>query len=693
MDAQLDRSIREVSASVVRERDPERLGPYRVTGVIGRGGMGVVYAATRDDDAYRKQVAVKLVKRGMDTDFVLARFKSERRILARLEHPNIAQLLDGGSAEDGRPYFVMEHVQGVAITAYCESKSLNVPARLRLFLSVCSAVQHAHQNMVVHRDLKPSNILVTDEGTVKLLDFGIAKLLQGGEEEAIEQTAVGLRMMTPAYASPEQALGQPVTTATDVYSLGAVLYEVLAGRPAHQWDGLTPSEIERAICRQQPEPPSAVAPKGPRKALAGDLDNIVLMALRKEPARRYATADQLAADLRRALDHRPVRARPDTLRYRAGKFLRRNRIPLAAAAVLSASLIGGTAISIWQARRAERRFELVRKLAGALIYDIHDEIRDLAGSTKARQKIVSTGLEYLGALEREAAGDPNLQWDLAGAYLRIGEVQGGTLGANLGDRKGALESYRKALGLLAGLRATAQTTQQAAAMEAKIADVLLYYGDLTGSVETYRRAQARVEPMAQRNGSVEARRQLASILQGIARAQGQQRNMAGAQAAALKVLEIRRELAETEKTADSLSSLAEAEAELSMALQRDSRAQEALPHARKALEIRLAQAEANRNNTSIQRGLILSYSHVADVLGNPTMPSMGDTAGAAEMYRKMTAVAEEVAAADPSRPSRALRPGELPAASGKRAGFVERGGGRNRGNGAVREPVARDRGR
>jgi tetratricopeptide (TPR) repeat protein len=472
--------------------------------------------------------------------------------------------------------------------------------------------------------------------------------MQGGEDETVEQTVIGLRMMTPGYASPEQALGLPVTTATDVYSLGAVLYEVLAGRPPHQWEGLTPSEVERAICRRHPEPPSAVAPKTRRKALSGDLDNIVLMALRKEPARRYATADQLAADLQRALDHRPVRARPDTLRYRAGKFLRRNRISLAAAAVLSASLVGGTAISIWQARRAERRFELVRKLAGALIYDIHDEIRDLAGSTKARQKIVSTGLEYLGALEREAAGDPNLQWDLAGAYLRIGEVQGGTLGANLGDRKGALESYRKALALLAGLRVTPETTRQVAAMEAKIADVLLYYGDLTGSTETYRRAQALIEPMAQRNGSVEARRQLASILQGVARAQGQQRDVAGAQASALKVLEIRRELAETEKTADSLSSLADAEAELSMALQRDSRPQEALPHARKALEIRLAQAEANRNNSSTQRGLILSYSHVADVLGNPTMPSLGDTAGAIEMYRKMTAVAEGVAASDPA---------------------------------------------
>jgi tetratricopeptide (TPR) repeat protein len=405
-----------------------------------------------------------------------------------------------------------------------------------------------------------------------------------------------------------------------VYSLGAVLYELLAGHPL-----------------------SAAAANPKAKALTGELGNIVSMALRQEPERRYATADQLAADLRRALENRPVRARPDTFRYRAGKFIRRNRISLAAAVVLSASLVGGTAVSIWQARRAERRFELVRKLAGTLIYDVHDEIRDLAGSTRARQKIVATGLEYLAALEREAAGDSNLQRDLASAYLRIGDVQGGALGANLGDSKGALESYRKARALLAGMRVTPDTTLQVATMEAKIAEVLLYHGDLTGSLETYRQAQKLVEPIA----TVDARRRLASILQGIARIQGLQRDMQAAQVSAMKVLELRRALSESEKTADALSSLADAEAEVSMSLQRDGKAREALPHARKALEIRLEQAAQDQNNASAQRGLILSYSHVADVLGNPTMPSLGDTAGAIAMYREMTAVAERVTAADP----------------------------------------------
>jgi eukaryotic-like serine/threonine-protein kinase len=618
-DTRLERSIRDMSKSMVSDREPERLGPYRVTGVIGRGGMGVVYAAVRDDDSYRKQVAVKLVKRGMDTDFVLTRFKSERRILARLEHPNIAQLLDGGSADDGRPYFVMEHVQGEPITTYCEKRELPVPARLRLFLAVCSAVQHAHQNMVVHRDLKPSNVLVTGDGAVKLLDFGIAKVLQGGDDDSDEQTVAGLRMMTPGYASPEQALGQPVTTASDVYSLGAVLYELLARQPL-----------------------SAADSKVKAKALTGDLGNIVSMALRKEPERRYATADQLAADLRRALEHRPVQARPDTFGYRARKFIRRNRIGLAAVVMLSVSLVGGTAVSMWQARRAERRFELVRKLAGALIYDVHDEIRDLAGSTRARQKIVATGLEYLSALEREAAGDPNLQRDLASAYLRIGDVQGGVFSANLGDTKGALASYRKARGLLAGMRVTPESTLQVATTEAKIAEVLMYHGDLTGSLETFRQAQKLVEPLT----AVEARQRLASTLQGIARVQGLQRDMDAAHATAMKVLEIRRALSENEKTADAQSALADAEAEVSMSLQRRGRAKEALPHARKALEIRQEQAARDQNNASAQRGLILSYSHVADVLGNPTMPSLGDTAGAIAMYREMTAVAERVAAAD-----------------------------------------------
>jgi tetratricopeptide (TPR) repeat protein len=364
-----------------------------------------------------------------------------------------------------------------------------------------------------------------------------------------------------------------------VYSLGAVLYELLAGHPL-----------------------SAAAANPKAKALTGELGNIVSMALRQEPERRYATADQLAADLRRALENRPVRARPDTFGYRAGKFIRRNRISLAAAVVLAASLVGGTAVSIWQARRAERRFELVRKLAGTLIYDVHDEIRDLAGSTRARQKIVATGLEYLAALEREAAGDPNLQRDLASAYLRIGDVQGGSLGANLGDSKGALESYRKARALLAVMRVTPDTTLQVATMEAKIAEVLVYYGDLTGSLEAYRQAQALVDPPT----STEARKRLASVIQGIARVQGLQRDLPGAQASAARVLELRQALNDSEKTRESRSALADAEAEVSMSLHRAGKPHDALPHARKALEIRLAQAAENPNDAAAQRGLILS---------------------------------------------------------------------------------------
>jgi tetratricopeptide (TPR) repeat protein/predicted Ser/Thr protein kinase len=331
------------------------IGPYRVMRELARGGMGVVYLAERADGQFEQRVALKLIKRGMDSDEIYRRFLAERQILARLNHPHIARLLDGGVSAEGQPYFALEYIEGTTIIAHCETRRLDVDERLRLFLDVCDAVRYAHQNLVVHRDLKPSNILVTADGEVKLLDFGIAKLLgqEAGSETGLTET--GLRVMTPEYAAPEQVAGDPVTTATDVYALGAVLYELLTWHRAHRLDRRTPAEIVRVVCEVEPEPPSAVAPGAYRRRLRGDLDTIALTALKKEPDRRYPTVEQLASDVRRHLDGLPVTARPDTWRYRAAKFVGRHRIGVAAGTAVVLSLVAGLAGTIWQARVAADR--------------------------------------------------------------------------------------------------------------------------------------------------------------------------------------------------------------------------------------------------------------------------------------------------------------------------------------------------
>jgi tetratricopeptide (TPR) repeat protein len=329
-------------------REGDRIGRYRLLQLIGRGGMGQVWLAERADEQFEQRVAVKLIRRGLDTDDILARFVQERQVLAQLGHPNIANLLDGGATEDGRPYLVMEHVEGVPIDAYCRGNGLPVADRLELFQKVCSAVQHAHRNLVVHRDLKPSNVLVTGDGEPKLLDFGIAKVLDasGGETGV---TMAPQRRFTPQYASPEQARGEPLTTATDVYSLGALLYELLTGTAPHDLTDVAPTDYARVIGETDPRPPRVNG-----RPLPDDLERVVLMALRKEPERRYATVDQLAQDLDRYRQGRPVMARPNAAAYRVRKFVLRHRAAVAAAAVIVLALLGGVVASTSMYVRAER---------------------------------------------------------------------------------------------------------------------------------------------------------------------------------------------------------------------------------------------------------------------------------------------------------------------------------------------------
>jgi eukaryotic-like serine/threonine-protein kinase len=339
-----------------------RLGAYRVTRLVGHGGMGAVYEATRADDQFDQQVAIKIIKRGMDTDFARERFTREQRILARLEHPHIARLIDGGATEDGLPYFVMEYVEGRPIGEYCDANQLSITERLKLFRQVCAAVQFAHQNLVVHRDIKPSNILAPPDGAPKLLDFGIAKLVNPDISDDPAHTRTELRMLTPDYASPEQVRGLAITTASDIYSLGAVLYELLTGQRPHRFKSYSMSEIERVVCEAETEKPSAAvaretaAPAKLRKQLAGDLDNIILMAMRKEPERRYQSVEQFSEDIRRHLEGLPVIARNDTFTYCAGKFARRHKLGIAAVTLVILSLAGGIVATTHESRiaRAER---------------------------------------------------------------------------------------------------------------------------------------------------------------------------------------------------------------------------------------------------------------------------------------------------------------------------------------------------
>jgi non-specific serine/threonine protein kinase/serine/threonine-protein kinase len=516
-------------------RTGTRIGVYQILEEIGHGGMGEVYSAVRADGQYEKEVAVKIVRGGFDSRAVLERFRNERQILASLDHPNIARLLDGGTTDDGTPYLVMELIRGKSIDQYCDQRQLSINDRLQLFVRVCRAVRYAHQRLVIHRDIKPSNILVTEEGVPKLLDFGIAKILDTAAQVEVTQ----LRPMTPEYASPEQVRGEPITTATDVYSLGVVLYQLLTGHFPYSGDTSTPHALARAICETEAIRPSTVVvkpeirrdkpsesvsadelsrlrdmtPAKLRRRLRGDLDNIVLAALRKEPERRYTSVERFVDDLRRHREGLPVTATRGSWSYRAGKFVRRHKVSMAAAAVVALAILGGIAATVREARiarrqaeiardqrrRAEKRFNEVRKLANSLLFEVHDSIKDLPGSTPARKLLVTRALEYLDSLSQEAKGDASLQRELAAAYQRIGDVQGQPRQANLGDRVGAETSYRKSLTIREGLVAAdpmnEELRRELVMGYGKLSDLLREKGDLAGAMENSGKQMATVEAL------------------------------------------------------------------------------------------------------------------------------------------------------------------------------------------------------
>lgn len=463
---------------------PEKIGNYKIIREIGRGGMGAVYEALRQTDNFKQKVALKIIKRGMDTDAILSRFRHEQQILSSLEHPFISRFLDGGMTDDGLPFYAMEFVEGIDIDIYCRENNLSIEDRLKLFRQVCSAVQYAHQNFIAHRDLKPNNILVSKDGTPKLLDFGIAKALSEAADDKTG-TATQLGMMTPAYASPEQIRGEKVGVQSDIYSLGVILYELLTERKPYYFKANRVDEAIRVICENEPiRPSSSLTPRSksrnlkaenqtsvsnghqttPKaqlqnlKSLKGDLDNIILKALKKEPERRYPSVEQFSEDLRRHLEGLPVSARPDTFGYRFSKFVQRNKVGAVAGAIIFLALVGGILATTYQARiaqsertRAEKRFEQVRKLANNVVFKYHDAIVNLPGSTAAREMLVTDAIEYLDNLAEDSGDNAELEQELAQAYLQIGKLQGSAYFANLGESQEALKSYNKSISIFEAL--------------------------------------------------------------------------------------------------------------------------------------------------------------------------------------------------------------------------------------------------
>jgi eukaryotic-like serine/threonine-protein kinase len=664
----------------------QMIGHYRVIRQIGSGGMGAVYLAVRADDEYNKRVAIKLVQAGIDTQEILNRFRHERQILAALDHPNIAKLLDGGTTAQGLPYFVMDYVEGTRIDEYSDTHKLSVRERVRLFRDVCSAVQYVHQNLVVHRDLKPGNILVTPEGVPKLLDFGIAKLMKPELfTSALDATRVEFRLMTPGYASLEQVRGEPVTTASDVYSLGVILYELLTSLRPYQVKTDSPAEILRAVCDQEPSRPSTAitradkgdaggksstpegralmrgtVPEKLKRQLRGDLDTIVLKALRKEPSRRYVSAEQLSEDLRRHLEGLPVTAHSDSWSYRSGKFVGRHKAGVAAAALILISLVAGVLATTWQARvarqeraKAQQQFNDVRRLTTSLLFEFHSAIQDLPGATPARKLMVQRALEYLNKLAQQARGDPGLQRDLAEAYLKVGDVQGNPYIPNLGDSRGAEQSYNQALQISQTL--TQADAQDWAAREylarsyKSLGEVLPVLGQPTEGLANLRQACSAFEALtAAKPDRSEFRQELAACYESLGDLEGHSGRLnlsdpVSALESYRKSLGLYQALLASEPgNKVARRGVAVLQIRMGDLLVRDD-LKAAMNNYRAALPVIQDLAASDPTNAEARRLLATAYQKVGSALED-----LGDLKGALKNYDDAAATREELMRADPS---------------------------------------------
>jgi eukaryotic-like serine/threonine-protein kinase len=670
------------AASVVQDdlAAGRMVGPYRIEREIGRGGMAVVYLAVRADGEFRKRVAIKLIKRGMDTMTVVERLRRERRILAALEHPAIARLLDGGTTPDGRPWIAMEFVEGIPVNRYCDENRLGVEERCRLMTKICQAVAYAHRNLVIHRDLKPTNILVDAGGNPKLLDFGIAKLLaaeEDGDETEAPLTRGTARPLTPEYASPEQIDGGAIGTTTDVYSLGVVLYELLAGSRPPDRD----LKVSAAAAR-------AGKDRRWQRGLEGDLDNILQVAMRAEPERRYLSMERFEKDLRLHLAGMPVEAREETLLYRAGKFVRRHRALVAAAALIFLSLVGGMASTLWQAHRteeqrqlaekrrvdaeresarlavaerraegehasAERRFAEVREMAGKFMFDFHDAIATLPGSTPARKMVVETGIRYYDSLLKEAGGDQALLEEIARGYDRLGDVQGNPYYPNLGDVPAAGQSYQKALavrGQITDPSAAFQRDQVLAGV--RRAQLLIVKGDIKGAEQPLQEAIA-LGSRGPQAGTYEVREAVANAWSAYGDVKQRVGNFIECIAPYSKVLSIWTALArEKRDPASERAGISLAHTKLADSWSRMGRSQEALDHISIAVKIDKQLSADDPNNVSRLRKLYIDYLVMGLMFrsaGPAKLDGQYDSASAAQ---SAVEIADRLAAADPNNSSR-----------------------------------------
>lgn len=513
-------------ADDISVRKGEKVGPWEIQEEIGRGGMSTVFLANRVDGQFDRKVAVKFLHGLFPGKHTAERMKAEQNILAQLDHENICKLLDAGITENGRPYFIMEYIDGVPIDQYCRDNNLSIDEILTLFEQVCGAVLYAHQRLVVHRDLKPGNILVGKNGKIKLLDFGISKIVTEEPELDITNTKTALHMMTPEYASPEQVRYDPVTTSTDVYSLGLVLCKLLTRQLPYDVQQKSPLEIGNIILESDAKKPSTIAAEsqktgsGPadershlqlQKSLRGDLDNIILMSLRKDPARRYGSVDQLLRDIRNFRADRPVQARPESVTYIASKFIKRNwsGVLMAASGVVLLCLavvfsLRQATIAQEQKQIAESRLMDVRDLTGSLMFDVHDAVAPLPGSTTARALIAEKASEYLGRLSEIEGENPDLNLKLAASYRKIGDLLGNPTTSNLGRSSEALESYSKAEDRLNRIADAASDfdpliTREKAVLLEKKSDVLASIGELELAEELQRESVALFRNLVQKN--------------------------------------------------------------------------------------------------------------------------------------------------------------------------------------------------
>ena len=611
------------------------VGAYRLLRLIGTGGMGSVYLAERSDGAFAKHVAVKLLPAALLPS--RDRFLREREYLARLEHPNIARLLDAGATADHVLYLVMEYVEGAPIDRFCTERSASIEERVALLMQVCAGVAHAHRNLIIHCDIKPENILVTRDGVVKLLDFGIARLLD--PTRGITEN----RPATPAYSSPEQLQGAAITTTSDVYSLGVLAYVLLTGSGPYLRRSDRVDELVQAVLTAEPQRASLAPGLTPRQArkLKGDLDNILAKAVAKEPSRRYASVEQLADDLEAYRAGFPVRARPDTLMYRLRRAAGRHRLVFVVGGVLGAGLVAATAVSTWQAHVAQRRFDDLRMFARAVVFDVNDALAPIPGTVAARKLVVETALRYLDRLSQERLGDPSLRAELAAAYIRIGKVQGGAFLPNLGDSTGAIKSFRTAIATTGATGATPELER--VRIEALINLALLAVDPVNGAPDFDAAIAAAERRLAADAGDIQSLRLLADAYHGRATVAHLTNNVPEHIRMAQRQVEVREQLRSHSpgQWADD-ASLARALAQHALALEQQGASTLALAEltrARTTLESAIARSAPNQ---ILHRGLAEVRSRAI-----PVLLSLGRTTEASHEARAAIDLLQPLVDSDP----------------------------------------------